>query len=134
VSALNGTVARICSAPPSGQAPYAAWRRAKGTGLDRESADRAIINITPRCASSSDTVREIKYQILHLSSPRARPSGLLRRSMDAGTSRGLLSFPAAALRPDTPTQRIHEIDDFGRLALARRFDLLTGLLLLQQFL
>jgi hypothetical protein len=32
-------------------------------GLDGESADRAII-VSPQCASSSDPVREIKYQIL----------------------------------------------------------------------
>jgi hypothetical protein len=39
--------------------------RAAGAGLDGESADRAII-MSPRCASSSDTVREIEYQILHV--------------------------------------------------------------------
>jgi hypothetical protein len=38
-------------------------RRAAGAGLDGESVDRAII-MPPRCASSSDTVREIEYQIL----------------------------------------------------------------------
>jgi hypothetical protein len=42
-------------------------RRAAGAGLDGESADRAII-MPPRCASSSDTVREIEYQILHMNS------------------------------------------------------------------
>jgi hypothetical protein len=51
--------------------------------------------------------------------------------MIACTSRGLAPFPAAALRLDTPMQRVHEIDDFGRLALSRRFNLLAGLLLLQ---
>jgi lysylphosphatidylglycerol synthetase-like protein (DUF2156 family) len=40
-------------------------RRAAGAGLDGESANRAII-IPPRCASSSDTVREIEYQILQI--------------------------------------------------------------------
>ena len=45
--------------------PNAALRRAEGAGLDCESADRAIINLT-RCTSSSDTVREVEYQILHL--------------------------------------------------------------------
>src|SRR5262245_36264688 len=43
-------------------AAFAARRRA---GLDGESADRAII-MPPRCASSSDTVQENEYQILHL--------------------------------------------------------------------
>jgi hypothetical protein len=38
-------------------------RRAAGAGLDGESADRAII-MPPRCALSSDTVRENEYQIL----------------------------------------------------------------------
>jgi hypothetical protein len=45
--------------------PKAARLRAAGAGLDGESADRAII-MSPRCASSSDTVREIEYQILHV--------------------------------------------------------------------
>jgi hypothetical protein len=43
--------------------PNAALRRAEGAGLDCESADRAIINVS-RCTSSSDTVREVEYQIL----------------------------------------------------------------------
>src|SRR4029450_10722439 len=37
----------------------------RGAGLDGESADRAII-MPPRCASSSDIVREIKYRILQI--------------------------------------------------------------------
>jgi hypothetical protein len=45
--------------------PKAARLRAAGAGLDGESADQAII-MSPRCASSSDTVREIEYQILQL--------------------------------------------------------------------
>jgi hypothetical protein len=45
--------------------PKAARLRAAGAGLDGESADRAII-MSLRCASSSDTVREIEYQILHV--------------------------------------------------------------------
>ena len=55
---------RNCSAPPSGQAPKPLSRRAAGAGLDGESADRAIV-MPPQCVSS-DTVREIEYQILHL--------------------------------------------------------------------
>jgi hypothetical protein len=45
--------------------PNAALRRAEGAGLDCESADRAIINVS-RCTSSSDTVREVEYQILQI--------------------------------------------------------------------
>ena len=51
--------------------------------------------------------------------------------MIARTSRWLSPFPAAAFRLDTPTQRIHEIDDFGRLTFAGGFNLLAGLLLLR---
>src|SRR4029450_5788506 len=58
----------------------------RGAGLDGERADRAII-MPPRCASSSDIVREIKYRILHftsldfaldrlLSSPSARTAAI----------------------------------------------------------
>jgi hypothetical protein len=54
--------------------------------------------------------------------------------MIARTSPWLSPFPAAALRLDTPTQCVHEIDDLGRLALSRRFNFLAGLFLLQQFL
>jgi hypothetical protein len=43
--------------------PHKAARRRRG--LNGESADRAII-MSPQCASSSDTVREIKYQILQV--------------------------------------------------------------------
>jgi hypothetical protein len=47
----------------------AALRRAEGAEFDGESADRATIKL-PRCASSSDTVRESEYQILHISRGR----------------------------------------------------------------
>src|SRR5262245_44566525 len=53
--------------------PNAALRRAEGAGLDCESADRAIINVS-RCTSSSDTVREVEYQILQIIRPT---SGML---------------------------------------------------------
>jgi hypothetical protein len=43
----------------------AASRRAEGAELDGERADRAIIKL-PRYGSSSDTVREIEYQILQI--------------------------------------------------------------------
>ena len=71
---------RNCSAAPSGQAPTPLLRRAAGAGLDGESADRVTI-MPPRCPPSSDTVREIEYQILHL-----------RRSM-YGTLTGLFGPP-----------------------------------------
>jgi hypothetical protein len=65
--------------------PNAALRRAEGAGLDCESADRAIINVS-RCTSSSDTVREVEYQILQIFEPEfgnpvvgpARATGLAR--------------------------------------------------------
>jgi hypothetical protein len=54
--------------------------------------------------------------------------------MVARALRWLSPFAAAALRLDTPTQCVHEIDDLGRLALSRRLYLLARLLLLQQLL
>ena len=53
--------------------------------------------------------------------------------MVARAARGLAPL-AAALGLDAPTQRIQEVDDLRRLAIARRLDLLAGLLLLQHIL
>jgi hypothetical protein len=50
--------------------------------------------------------------------------------MISSSSRSLPS--ACSLHLDAPAQRIHKIGDFRRFALARRLDLLAGLLLLQQ--
>ena len=62
--------------PAERSSPKAAFAaRGAGAGLDGESADRAIV-MPPQCVSSSDTVREIEYQILQL------PHGLeLHRSV-----------------------------------------------------
>src|SRR5262245_38663555 len=71
---------RNCSAAPSGQAPPPLSRRAAGAGLDGESADRAIIMPPPR-ALSSDTVREIEYQILQLNRPPDLSAGPSQNSL-----------------------------------------------------
>src|SRR5262249_24520948 len=65
---------------------------------------------------------------------RAGACGFLRRPMRCCTP---LAFPAPtanALCVHASAQSIHETDDFRWLALSRRFDLLAGLLLLQQLL
>src|SRR6266481_2816912 len=52
-----------------------------------------------------------------------------------GTAAGRLSSrTAGALRAHAAAQRVHEVDDLGRLALFGRFDLLARALLLQQLL
>jgi hypothetical protein len=61
---ISGTVAGFAR-PRQAVKPKAAKAARRRRGLDGESADRAII-MSPQCASSSDTVGEIKYQILHL--------------------------------------------------------------------
>src|SRR3954465_5105584 len=66
--------------------------------------------------------------------PGARTSSLFGRPMVTGGPFRLAPLSATALRLDAAAQRIHEIDDLRRLALARRLDLLSGLLLLQQVL
>src|SRR5258707_10848002 len=45
VECISGTVAGFAR-PRRAVKPNAAWRRAEGAGLDGESADRAIINVT----------------------------------------------------------------------------------------
>src|SRR6266542_1160392 len=45
--------------------PNAASRRAEGAGLTAKARTERS-SMSPQCASSSDTVREIKYQILQL--------------------------------------------------------------------
>src|SRR5262245_49744102 len=65
---------------------------------------------------------------------RARSRDLPWRAMACCSTRRCLPAPAAALSLHRSAQRIHEVDDFRRLALARRLDLLAGLLFLQQLL
>jgi hypothetical protein len=58
--------------------------------------------VLPRCASSSDTVREIKYQILHINFPRKW-----------GHAKQLHFFPGVAeLEPDSREGR--DGDDVNR--------------------
>jgi hypothetical protein len=66
--------------------------------------------------------------------PRARPAGFLRGATLGWTPLAFAARTATALRAHTAAQCIHETDDLCRFALPRRFDLLAGLLLLQQLL
>src|SRR5260370_29528418 len=55
----------VCSATPSGQAPTPHDGALKARGLTAKARTERS-SMASRCALSSDTVREIKYQILHL--------------------------------------------------------------------
>ena len=74
-----------------GRRAQAAWRRAEGAGLTAKARTERS-SMSPQCASSSDTVREIKYQILHLTHPReAHLLPLVKRFIEMhqrGTDRG----------------------------------------------
>ena len=61
---ISGTVAGFAR-PRRAVKPNAAWRRAEGAGLTAKARTEQS-SMSPQCASSSDTVREIKYQILHV--------------------------------------------------------------------
>jgi hypothetical protein len=64
-----------CSTALSGQAPKPRSSAPKGPGLTaKERIERS--SPQPRCKPSSDTVREIKYQILQLKRPVGRPPSL----------------------------------------------------------
>jgi hypothetical protein len=52
--------------------PNAASRRAEGAGLTAKARTERS-SMSPQCGSSSDTVREIKYQILQLNILMAEP-------------------------------------------------------------
>src|SRR5262245_64385726 len=65
---------------------------------------------------------------------RARSRGLLRRAIARCSTGCRLPALSATFGLHRPAQRIHEVDDLGRSALARRLDLLAGLLFLQQVL
>src|SRR5262245_40627176 len=56
---------RVCLAASSGQAPTPHSGAPKARGLTAKARTERS-SMLPRCASSSDTVREIKYQILHI--------------------------------------------------------------------
>jgi hypothetical protein len=64
VECISGTVAGFAR-PRRAVKPKAAWRRAEGAGLTAKARTEQS-SMSPQYASSSDTVREIKYQILHL--------------------------------------------------------------------
>jgi hypothetical protein len=64
VECISGTVAGFAR-PRRAVKPNAAWRRAEGAGLTAKARTEQS-SMSPQYASSSDTVREIKYQILHL--------------------------------------------------------------------
>jgi hypothetical protein len=72
--------------PPHGQTPSTT---SEGAGLTAKARTEQS-SILPRCASSSDTVREIKYQILHL---KAAP---FDRRVKNGVGRLHVHFPAQA--------------------------------------
>jgi hypothetical protein len=64
VECISGTVAGFAR-PRRAVKPNAAWRRAEGAGLTAKARTEQS-SMSPQYASSSDTVREIKYQILHI--------------------------------------------------------------------
>jgi hypothetical protein len=72
--------------------PNAAWRRAEGAGLTAKARTERS-SMSPQCASSSDTVREIKYQILHFmtvqpDTTKAREAVARRGKRFPGASQG----------------------------------------------
>jgi len=73
VECISGTVAGFAR-PCRAVKPNAAWRRAEGAGLTAEARTEQS-SMSPQYAMSSDTVREIKYQILHNISERRFPTG-----------------------------------------------------------
>jgi hypothetical protein len=64
VECISGTFAGFAR-PRRAVKPNAAWRRAEGAGLTAKARTEQS-SMSPQYASSSDTVREIKYQILQL--------------------------------------------------------------------
>jgi hypothetical protein len=62
VECISGTVAGFAR-PRRAVKPKAAWRRAEGAGLTAKARTEQS-SMSPQYASPSDTVREIKYQIL----------------------------------------------------------------------
>jgi hypothetical protein len=74
VECISGTVAGFAR-PRRAVKPNAAWRRAEGAGLTAKARTEQS-SMSPQHASSSDTVREIKYQILQLTRPRGEPRKL----------------------------------------------------------
>jgi hypothetical protein len=62
----NGGTAGVCSAPPSGHTPSAAWRRAEGTGLDGKDASRPIIHVSTMRVIFGHC-RKIKSQVSQIS-------------------------------------------------------------------
>jgi hypothetical protein len=64
VECISGTVAGFAR-PRRAVKPNAAWRRAEGAGLTAKARTEQS-SMSPQYASSSDTVREIKYQILQV--------------------------------------------------------------------
>ena len=63
---------------------------------------------------------------------RARTPRLLWGAVIARARCSLAPVTAASFCLHTTPERVHEVDDLGRLAFARRLDFLPGLLLLQQ--
>jgi hypothetical protein len=59
------TAALVCSVALSGQAPKPHSGAPQARGLTANARTERS-SMSPQCASSSDTVREIKYQILQL--------------------------------------------------------------------
>src|SRR5262245_25347747 len=64
---------RVCLAASSGQAPTPHSGAPKARGLTAKARTERS-SMLPRCTSSSDTVREIKYQILQLTFCAMRPT------------------------------------------------------------
>jgi hypothetical protein len=56
VGGNGSTVAGICSAAPSGQAPNAAWRRAEGAGLDGARRQQVIALVNDGLARTGTNV------------------------------------------------------------------------------